>query len=124
MQAFSYDNASGLLPSTSSRVFLCIPLPEAPADERPESHVQFPKCVNWLYWDNGKENGNYYNGLYRGYIGLCWGYIGSFLLNTGSDSSVAPSGTHVWLRAKHPGMVRWIGLDDGSQVLLRSLLAN
>ena len=19
-----------------------------------------------LYWDNGKENGNYYNGLYRG----------------------------------------------------------
>ena len=29
-----------------------------------------------LYWDNGKENGNYYNGLYRGYIGLYWGYIG------------------------------------------------
>ena len=23
-----------------------------------------------LYWDNGKENENYYNGLYRGYIGL------------------------------------------------------
>ena len=21
-----------------------------------------------LYWDNGKENGNYYNGLYWGYI--------------------------------------------------------
>ena len=21
-----------------------------------------------LYMDNGKENGNYYNGLYRGYI--------------------------------------------------------
>ena len=20
-----------------------------------------------LYWDNGKENGNYYNGLYRDY---------------------------------------------------------
>ena len=29
-----------------------------------------------LYWDNGKENGNYYNGLYRVYIGLIWGYIG------------------------------------------------
>ena len=29
-----------------------------------------------LYWDNGKENGNYYNGLYRGCIGLYWGYIG------------------------------------------------
>ena len=33
-----------------------------------------------LYWgsmgDNGKENGNYYNGLYRVYIGLYWGYIG------------------------------------------------
>ena len=26
-----------------------------------------------LYWDNGKENGNYYNGLYWGYIGF---YIG------------------------------------------------
>ena len=24
---------------------------------------------------NGKENGNYYNGLNRGYIGLCWGYM-------------------------------------------------
>ena len=22
-----------------------------------------------LYWDNGKENGNYYNGFYRVYIG-------------------------------------------------------
>ena len=22
-----------------------------------------------LYWDNEKENGNYYNGLYRGYTG-------------------------------------------------------
>ena len=21
-----------------------------------------------LYWDNRKENGNYYDGLYRGYI--------------------------------------------------------
>ena len=21
-----------------------------------------------LYWDNGKEHGNYYNGLYRGYM--------------------------------------------------------
>ena len=27
--------------------------------------------VYWgIYGDNGKENGNYYNGLYRGYIGL------------------------------------------------------
>ena len=23
-----------------------------------------------LYWDNGKENGNYYNGIYRGHIGI------------------------------------------------------
>ena len=23
-----------------------------------------------LYRDNGKENGNYYNGLYRGYMGV------------------------------------------------------
>ena len=22
-----------------------------------------------IYWYNGKENGNYYNGLYSGYIG-------------------------------------------------------
>ena len=32
-----------------------------------------------LYRDNGKEYGNYYNGLYRDYrvyIGLYWGYIG------------------------------------------------
>ena len=30
-----------------------------------------------LYWDNGKENGNYYNGLYIGVmLGLYWGYIG------------------------------------------------
>ena len=30
-----------------------------------------------LYWDNGKENGNYYNGLYRVYIGyIIGGYIG------------------------------------------------
>ena len=30
--------------------------------------------MGW-YWDNGKANlnGNYYNGLYGGYI---WGYIG------------------------------------------------
>ena len=26
-----------------------------------------------LYWDNGKENGNYYNGLYRSYMGLILG---------------------------------------------------
>ena len=36
-----------------------------------------------LHWDNGKENGNYYNGLYRVYIGvilgLYWGYIGVIL---------------------------------------------
>ena len=31
--------------------------------------------VIWgLYWDNGKENGNYRD--YRVYIGLYWGYIG------------------------------------------------
>ena len=24
------------------------------------------------YRDNGKENGNYYNGIYRGYIRLYW----------------------------------------------------
>ena len=24
------------------------------------------------YGDNGQENGNYYNGLYRGIV--CWGY--------------------------------------------------
>ena len=41
-----------------------------------------------VYWDNGKENGDYYSmlGLYWGYIGMmekkretpivCWGYIG------------------------------------------------
>ena len=36
-----------------------------------------------LYWDNGKENGNYYNGLYRDYrvytgviLGIYRGYIG------------------------------------------------
>ena len=23
-----------------------------------------------IYWDDEKENGNYYNGLYRGYIGI------------------------------------------------------
>ena len=23
-----------------------------------------------LYWDNGKENGNYYGTLYKGYMGL------------------------------------------------------
>ena len=23
-----------------------------------------------LFWDNGQENGNYYNGLYTGYIGV------------------------------------------------------
>ena len=28
--------------------------------------TQAPKTpLFWLYWDNGKENGNYYNGLYR-----------------------------------------------------------
>ena len=25
-----------------------------------------------LYWDNGKENGNYYIIVYRGYIGSYW----------------------------------------------------
>ena len=29
-----------------------------------------------LYWDNGKENGNYYNGFYRAILGLFRGYIG------------------------------------------------
>ena len=30
-----------------------------------------------LYWDNGKENGNYYKGLYRDYRGIVFkGYIG------------------------------------------------
>ena len=27
-----------------------------------------------LYWDNGKENGNYRD--YRAFIGFCWGNIG------------------------------------------------
>ena len=26
-----------------------------------------------LYWDNGKENGNYYNGFYRAYNGAILG---------------------------------------------------
>ena len=29
------------------------------------------RVILGLYWDNGKENGNYYNGFYRGFIGLC-----------------------------------------------------
>ena len=40
-------------------------------------------CVGYIlgiYWDNGKENGNYYNGLYRDYrvyyVGLYSGYVG------------------------------------------------
>ena len=34
-------------------------------------------CQNYgLYRDNGKENGNYYNGLYRGYIGFNIGLYG------------------------------------------------
>ena len=33
----------------------------------------FTGYILGLYWDNGKENGNYYNGLYRIYIlGLYW----------------------------------------------------
>ena len=28
-----------------------------------------------IYWDNGKENGNYYNGFYRAILGLFRGYI-------------------------------------------------
>ena len=31
------------------------------------------RIILGLYWDNGKENGNYYNGLYWDYIGF---YIG------------------------------------------------
>ena len=34
------------------------------------------KDILGLYWDNGKENGNYRD--YRGYMGLYWGYIGLF----------------------------------------------
>ena len=26
--------------------------------------------LSGLYWDSGKENGNYYNGLYEGCIGI------------------------------------------------------
>ena len=28
-----------------------------------------------IYWDNGKENGNYYNGFYRAIFGLFRGYL-------------------------------------------------
>ena len=35
-----------------------------------------------LYWDNGKENGNYYNGLYRDYRD----YIGIILLGFYGDN--------------------------------------
>ena len=38
-----------------------------------------------LYWDNGKENGNYYIGLYRGFMGgvqdlgfRVWGRLGFY----------------------------------------------
>ena len=32
------------------------------------------RVILGLYWDNGKENGNYYHGVIQG---LYWGYIGS-----------------------------------------------
>ena len=33
-----------------------------------------------IYWDNGKENGNYrdYRGLYRGYMGIIGGILGLY----------------------------------------------
>ena len=31
------------------------------------------RCILGLYRDNGKEDGHYYNGLYRGYIGVVLG---------------------------------------------------
>ena len=38
----------------------------------PVRRADFYRVILGLYWENGKENGNYYNGLYRGYIGLYW----------------------------------------------------
>ena len=52
-----------------------------------EEHIQFQELL-WpmghpeLYRDNGQENGNCYNGLYRDYIRvLLWGYIGKMEKN-------------------------------------------
>ena len=33
-------------------------------------------CIRYilgLYWDNGKENGKYYNGIYKVYFGVILG---------------------------------------------------
>ena len=38
--------------------------------------VAVPVTIMGIYRDNGKENGNYYNGLYRDYrvyVGAIWG---------------------------------------------------
>ena len=39
-----------------------------------------------LSWDNGKENGNYYNGIYWGYIGS-WQFQASMTTCPAADSA-------------------------------------
>ena len=36
----------------------------------------FPIGLHYIYVDNGKENGNYYNGLYGDHIGVILGSYG------------------------------------------------
>ena len=40
-----------------------------------ETILGYAGYILGLYWDNGKENGNYNNGLYRVYVGVILGLM-------------------------------------------------
>ena len=43
----------------------------------PRELLKILKVLSGLYWDNGKENGNYYVGLvFKVILGLYWGNVG------------------------------------------------
>ena len=54
----------------------------------PRSPSFFYRGRTRIYWDNGKENGNYkeYGDLYRGYIGYIIGYILGLYWDNGKEN--------------------------------------
>ena len=59
-----YIGFRGNDPKQGSR--LASQLREVPKIREPFLGGPFNKDSGWLYWDNGKENGNYYNGELNG----------------------------------------------------------
>ena len=42
-------------------------------NETEATKIGYSRVILGSYWDNGKQHGYYYNGIYQGYIGVILG---------------------------------------------------